>query len=530
MSTALIFSLVKHNAIYYYISSFILRLLAAFSFIPLIYYLTKNKMAAFISCLFFIVSATGLETTDWSFNMPSYLSLLIFNLFLLTYLKAKENKNIKFLILSGILFFLTIVIQPIRMTGLPIFVMLLFIFDLITSKTRNDAKYSFLSIVVLTMSFLAIFLVGNSLGAQTNADNFKDRINITLKNRLENGNSEVSNNIKKGNYYMFLYPITQTGSILFPTDLIPQRIINAQNHQKLLLFTVFTFASYILFLSIFQKYTYGFNKKALLINITLVATVISYFWFCFSSNTNALISNRDYFLFLIGTYFFSFITDIFIRNYKDNIIRRNLFIALSWFFSSFLLIWFYSPFFVHITTGRYLITASSALAITLGLIFDFIKRKSKTHAYCFYLPIFIFILLHVTASRMYLTRLSELRPRVLTEETRSNFPHIPSFGETKEPIVIYFMTDNSEMLYHRLLFGFSVTMSFHQNFSNWTNIAYTENWNEVVSAYLDGRSLRRFSIPPQKTKIENIYSFLFRDGKIVDTTDNTREALKSLNK
>jgi hypothetical protein len=92
------------------------------------------------------------------------------------------------------------------------------------------------------------------------------------------------------------------------------------------------------------------------------------------------------------------------------------------------------------------------------------------------------------------------------------------------------MTDNSEMLYHRLLFGFSVTMSFHQNFSNWTNIAYTENWNEVVSAYLDGRSLRRFSIPPQKTKIENIYSFLFRDGKIVDTTDNTREALKSLNK
>lgn len=532
MGTALIYSFFKHNALPYYIISFILRLLASFSFIPLIYYLTKNRAAAFLSGLFFVVSATGLETTDWSFNMPSYVSLSIFNIFLLTYVKAKDNKKYKLLLLSGVLFFLTIVIQPIRMTGLPFFVGLLFVFNLITGKTKDDIKYSFLAISVTIVSFLTIFLVGNSLGAQTNVDGFKERIKVTLGNRLESGNLEISNQIKQGNYYVFLYPIVQTGSIIFPSDLIPNRFLTTQNHTKLLLLTVLSLVFYSVVLSTFQKYTYGFKKKTFLINILCVASVVSYFWISFSNKSNLQISNRDYYSFLSGIYILSLVTDMFFRNYKDDLIRRNLYIVISWLFSSFLLVWFAAPFFVHITTGRYLITASSALAMALGIVFDFLHRNTQSKISLFYLsiPVLVFLFMHVVASRMYLSQLSELRPRILTQETRSKFPKVQSFGKTKDPIVIYFMTDNSAILYHRLLFGFPVTMSFYQNFNYWSNIAYTESWNEVISAYTDGKSLKRFSIPQQKTKIENIYSFLLRDEKIIDTTETTRSVLESLYK
>lgn len=94
--TAIIHYFVGFNSTPYYLFSFLFRLLAAFSFIPLIYYITKNKFAAVFTGLFFSVITTGLETTNWSFNAPSYLAILFLNLFLLTSSIYREKQRVKF--------------------------------------------------------------------------------------------------------------------------------------------------------------------------------------------------------------------------------------------------------------------------------------------------------------------------------------------------------------------------------------------------------------------------------------------------
>ena len=77
-----------YQSIYYYLTSFILRLLAAFSLYPLIMYLTKNKLSAYFSITFFLVTTIGIETTNWVFNMPSYISIVFLNM------KLKYEKKI----------------------------------------------------------------------------------------------------------------------------------------------------------------------------------------------------------------------------------------------------------------------------------------------------------------------------------------------------------------------------------------------------------------------------------------------------
>ena len=52
------------NSSYYYLTSFVFRLFAAFSLYPLVFYLTRNKLATFFSILFFSITIIGLETTN----------------------------------------------------------------------------------------------------------------------------------------------------------------------------------------------------------------------------------------------------------------------------------------------------------------------------------------------------------------------------------------------------------------------------------------------------------------------------------
>ncbi len=91
--TAIIHHFFDFQPIYYYLFSYLLRLLAAFSFFPLILSLTNNKNAAYLAILFFAITTTGLETTDWSFNMPSYLAIALMNTFLFVYLKARKSAS-----------------------------------------------------------------------------------------------------------------------------------------------------------------------------------------------------------------------------------------------------------------------------------------------------------------------------------------------------------------------------------------------------------------------------------------------------
>ncbi len=54
-----------NQAFYFEITSYIFRMIAAFSLYPLVFYLTKSKIATFFAILFFSVTTIGFDSTGW---------------------------------------------------------------------------------------------------------------------------------------------------------------------------------------------------------------------------------------------------------------------------------------------------------------------------------------------------------------------------------------------------------------------------------------------------------------------------------
>ena len=115
----------NYNATLYYVTSYILRLFAAFSLFPIVFYLTRNKLSAFFAVLFFSVTATGFDTTNWVFNMTSYLSIGFFSLFMYFYIRSKAEEKSIFLLPAVTLLYLAYITCSIRMHAtLPLLIIL----------------------------------------------------------------------------------------------------------------------------------------------------------------------------------------------------------------------------------------------------------------------------------------------------------------------------------------------------------------------------------------------------------------------
>ena len=83
------------NPLPYYALSMVARTVASISFIPVIKKLTNNTSAAYLSAILFSVMYTGVESTNWVFNMTTYLSIGVFNLFLFVNFGA-QNAHCRF--------------------------------------------------------------------------------------------------------------------------------------------------------------------------------------------------------------------------------------------------------------------------------------------------------------------------------------------------------------------------------------------------------------------------------------------------
>lgn len=106
------------NPFPYYLISMILRIITAISFYYAVLIITKEKMAGYLSALLFSVMFAGIETTNWVFNMNTYFSIILFNLFISLYIK-KGHLNFLFKnLILGLILGLSFIITPNRMHGL----------------------------------------------------------------------------------------------------------------------------------------------------------------------------------------------------------------------------------------------------------------------------------------------------------------------------------------------------------------------------------------------------------------------------
>ncbi len=146
-----------------YLFSFVVRFIAALSLIPLIFYITKNKLASTISALFFAITVIGIQTSDWAVTAPNFIAIVLLNLFLLAYFKLQKRSDSKAYLITGFLFIITIVACPTRMVFLPGFIILYEIYLIVTerSTTRNLARMSFFTVLFVVL--LSVTHIGNSI-------------------------------------------------------------------------------------------------------------------------------------------------------------------------------------------------------------------------------------------------------------------------------------------------------------------------------------------------------------------------------
>lgn len=519
ISMGLLQKIFDFNPLYYFSVSFFLRSLATLSLIPITFYLTRSKLATFFAMLFFVVTTTGLETTNWVFNMPTYLSISLFNIFLFFFIKSRDKDNFKMLLISGVLFYVTYITQPIRMTGLVPFVLSIELFSLFLERNRRSLKKSAIRIGVIAIAFTLVVFAGNSLGS-TSGD---------WTSRLVQGAERFSSNLKKGNSAVIFYPIITYGSTFIPDIATPY--VSVQRRMQLLkdilipTFTVYGASMVLLYFSIKRIKPKHFVSAIFAGGVW--SLIVSIIWY----SNRATISSVHTLLLTFGGYFIIVAAGLLIIHFKNKRISLAIFASVAWSLLAFILPWFWSSHMVMNTTHRYLTTSSVGATLLLATIISLGKNtKYKILIFLFVLPLAM-IQAKTTRNRLdyYVSRHGVRLDRKIWEKV----PYIPEFGQDFEPLIFYFEGDkeNSGILFDTLIFGFSARLKFIQNVRSYRNARVFSDYGNLISAVTDGQSLKKHGLEQKPVDIDRIYAFqLIGKDNLINNTESVRNDLRKYKK
>lgn len=504
----------------YYIFSLLLRSVAALSFILPIYELTKNKFSALAAMAFFMITTTGLETTDWSFNMPSYVAIVLLNVFILFFTQLRSKANFWKTVLMYILFILTIIAQPIRMMFLPVFAIVLESFWSIINFKKKNLALSFIRICIFVGIFFLIYKFtdyGSSAGARD-------------MTQISNNFGLVQKYIKKNDFQVLFSPIAQLGLILVPNTVIKSTYPET-GFQTIFKKIMIPELLGIMVLILFTEIIYKSKKNGVnwLKSVLLILLAGGWAWFVWTNlmiNTKYPIQPFQLMAYLTGGYFL-----ILYINFGWKL-KDNKFIIIGWLIPltlmtlGFIIPWLRNPALLIETTGRYLIVPAAGVAWAGAIILTVVNNSR--FRYLFIVVWGIFFTLHANSSYEYLYHLSTVRGIELTEKIRYAVKPNLNLSDIHKPLVFYFEGDNPEILHHSFIFGFPAFAYFRFGLKP-TYIAPTDIWSEVVSAYTNGQGLKRFMPGPyEPVKLENIYAYRLDHENLYDISDEKRKQLKAI--
>lgn len=509
------------NSNIYFILSYILRVGAGFSIYLPAFYLTKSKLASWFAVFFFLFSTIGLDASGWVFNMPSYLTIIFFSIFLYFYIRSyKENKK-NYLFLAYIFFFLSFVSTLIRSHGLIPFVIFLEILWLISNRSWQSAKSALLRI----LGFLLIFLLIYALG-------FNETISGNALVSLKGGLTASSSFLSQGRFDFLFYPLVTLGSMLLPESFVPRG-------WEISLFSQFLFKIFLPIFFIYQVIIIiiANNIKNLSPKFLRITTTVAVFWailvaIIYRSNLTTFSSAQFVSSLLIGGLLLVLILAIIVSLKTNVFVKSGLLIALGWILISFFFPWWTNPYYIYVGTHRYLIVSSMGVSLLLTTIIGLGKNTKAV----FILTIMagVFILLHAVSTRNYIERLHLTHSRETVKKIWSQIPYIPEIGQSSEPLVFYFESDgtNAAILGDSVGFGFPFHMALLYKITEGDKAPISMiEWREVESAVLDGKSLGRYTgnralnpIP-----VERVYAFRLQ-GKdnLINITDIVRQKLMGL--
>lgn len=509
--------IVDYNSTWYYLTSYFLRIIAALSLYPLIIYLTKSKLASFFGVLFFSITVIGFDTTNWSSNMTTYITIALFNLFLYYFLKSREEKRIKFFALASILYYLAYITTPIRMHGSLPLIFLLEAFWLLQERSIKVLKKIFMRFGIIIAVFLVIRYTGHSQGPVQEA---AERFNIGL--------NAMSNMLVAGRFDFLFYPIIMFGSMIVP-DLILSSF-QILSKSKLLwtalipAFLGFLAISALLLKDIPVSKLKFFKKIAIAASCWIIIVILT-----FHFNLATFNDSRYILLLLIGGFGIILIISLFIKFFNQKNISTALFLGLSWSTLSFFFAWWWTPTSIFPTTYRYLIVSAIGISILLATIISLGKEKKQQ--LLLFTSLCIILILHIISTRVYINSLLDSHSQDISYKIWSSIPHIDEIGKTKEPIIFYFEGDNTNagILHDVITFGFPPHMAILYNLRE-EDGGYPvpmSDFKEVVSAVTDGKPMPAYGYPVKPVPIDRIYAFhLQGKDNLINITDTVRDKLR----
>ncbi|MBI2596883.1 hypothetical protein HYW41_01890 [Candidatus Daviesbacteria bacterium] len=504
-----------YEPIAYFASSLFLRILATISLFFLMKKMTKKSLPAYLSTIIFTFSAAGLQTTDWVFNMNTYAGVFFLNLSIIFYLKLNNPKVQFFLryIFFVVLFTLALSIVPVRMHGAVIFLgMIEFIFSFFIQKDRKFRPDKFFFLRILTPIIILFVLI--KLGSFGNSGD-----NLPLKT----GFTYLVEMIQKGRYDVFFYFFGIIGNFVFPDTATGGVIFGRLS----LLGLCFILADSILVLTLrggkkMLGYFFVFNILEIFLGKLLL------FW-------NPLLSSTNIISILMGIHLITVPTILFWQLRKTNLLQvASIIIGLIWLISFSFLYWVRTPYLIIETTGRYMTMGAFGFSILfaslLWLIIERSSSRKRIKMLTFFVPMVLLVFwlkINLEAANIYLTNLEENRNINLANKAwdvlLQNVPAI----DKENPSVFYFSTDNPTAIYMIFSFGFPPHGGLLYGITDWLNTPIpTEHYEELLKMVSSGETLAKLhGRKPNPVPISRVFAFDFRNGELINITDQIRQKI-----
>lgn len=523
----------------YFIASFLCRLFANIALYFFSYELTKSKLAAFISTLIFAVSASGLQTTDWVFNMNTYAGLGLLSIAATLYLKLRNLKTFKswYYLSFAIIFTLALAIVPTRMHGAVPFIILteLFLTYIVESQKIKFDKY-LLGRIALAVGIFYLLVHFRSFGEESYTGG---RFNESYK--------LIQTLIQNGYYSWWLYFLGTIGHLVLPDNVnlyswgtSLQKILPTKNILASILLTENIISTILLLIS-----TSSISKSKRVIQY-LPPIAFNTLWLIFLvilSKWDTKTSTDVYFsISLAGQFLFWGFWFYLLGFKKYPEISRTLIIPFFWIVSLTILYWLFTPYYIIETTGRYMTMGAAGMAIFAGALVALLLKNAFSHPSdkttnnqflsSLYLgvPLFILLLLFFTnfqTGQNYLNILHLTRNKDLTEKSWNKLvKEVPKL-DPDAPSVFYFTTDNPLSLEGVFIFGFFMRAGVTYRIENqdFTPLPVTD-YKELLGYVVDGAPLQKIhgrkAIP---VPLSRVFAFDFRNGELINITEEIRQKI-----
>jgi len=515
----LLYKIYGFNSTLYYLTSYFLRMFAAFSLYPLVFYLTKNRLSAFFAALFFALTAIGLDTTNWVFNMPTYVTISLFFLSLYYFLYAREEKAKSKLPIAALLYYLSYITAPVRMHGSLIFLFFLEFFWFFQNRDKKTFKSALIRFSVMFLVFLIVRFAGQSQGPPNEAGE-RFLMGITAGLGL----------LEQGRFDFIFYPIVMLGGMILPDLLINNSVVTS--YKQILFSIIPIFLGSLIFISLLLKFTEEtktlFNK-----NLTLALAFWTLVTILTAKGNIATFGNTIHInLVLIGGYFLVFVIFLLISRFKQKNISSLLFLSLSWTILSFIFAWWWVPNSIFPTTYRYLIVSGAGIAILLASLISLPKKQA--HQLILLALLLPLILINIVSARIYLNQLQMSHNQEISNKIWSSIPNVAEIYTSKEPFIFYFEGDgtNGGTLHDVITFGFPPHMGLIYDKRQDDGLPVPiSNPQELISTVIDGKNMPAYGYKARPIDVDRIYAFhLQGSDSLINITELAREKLKQIKK